>query len=906
MGIHGRERERARIAELVEGARAGNGGALVVRGEPGVGKSVLLADAAGATDGARVLRTQGIESEAPLAFAALQRLLLPVMRLVEKVAPPQAHALRVAVGAEAGADADRFLVFLATLSVLAEAAEEQPLLVIVDDAHWLDDASAAALLFAARRIQLEPVAMLFGVRDEDPHGFDAEDLPRLEVSGLDQAGATALLAEQAGAEVSAEVGAALLASTRGNPLALVELPEVLTAAQLSGRAPLPERVPVTGGVERVFLDRTRRLSPDAQRLLLVAAADDSASVATVQRAARSLGVPLDALDEVQRSGLVSVAGDRLELRHPLVRSAVYGGATIVERRRVHLALADALDPEDQDRQVWHRVAGADEPDAALVADLDAVGERALRRGGHEAAAAAFERAAQLTAEAEGRATRTYQAAREAWLAGQAVRARRLCDSAAVIAVEPGLRADIARLRARVEWNIGSVQLGHRMVLQAARDVAPHDPRRAREMAMFAAALAAFGGDSGVDIDPLDFVGDPGPDATMRERCFADLIVGLDHVVAGRWPEAARVLGELFVVAEDLDEGDQDLLPNLGIAAFHVGDDEAANRYHGRLLARARDTGAMLMVLYSLTRIALTDTATGHWATAEGRSSEAVTLGESTSQPALATLPKAWLMLLAAQRGSDAYDGLLTEVEEVLAARPTGILDLVLRDITRWAKGVRAADRPAASFHQLAQMSHHVTRRMAAIDRLEIAVRADQAEAARLWTEDLEQFAAATGQGWAAAAAAHGRALLADGADSERHFVEALEHHASSPRIFNRARTQLAYGEFLRRARRRVDAREQLRAALTVFEDLDARPWADRAAVELRASGETARKRDPFAETRLTPQEVQVAGLVSQGLSNKDVAAQLFLSPRTIDFHLRNVFAKTGVSSRTELAQLQLG
>jgi DNA-binding CsgD family transcriptional regulator len=477
---------------------------------------------------------------------------------------------------------------------------------------------------------------------------------------------------------------------------------------------------------------------------------------------------------------------------------------------------------------------------------------------------------------------------------------------AELATEPGLRADNARLRARVEWNTGSVQLGHRMVLVAAREVAPHDPVRAREMAMFAAALAAFGGGSGVDIDPLDFVGEPGPDAPARERLFADLIVGLDHVVAGRWPQAAEVLHDLFDRTEVLDEGDQDLLPNLGIAALHVGDDRAATRYHGRVLARARDTGAMMMVLYSLTRIALTDLATGQWARAEGRSTEAITLGESTSQPVLATMPRAWLLLLAAHRGTDTYDALLAEVERVLADQPTGILDVVLRDVSRWAKGVAAADRPAAAFHQLAQMSHDVTRRMAAIDRIETAVRADQAEAAGLWVSDLAMFAEATGEAWAAAAAAHGRAVLADGEEAERHFTEALEQHARSPRAFDRARTQLAYGEFLRRGRRRVDARDQLRAALAGFEDLGARPWADRAAAELRASGETARKRDPFAETKLTPQEVQVAGLVSQGMSNKDVAAQLFLSPRTIDFHLRNVFAKTGVSSRTELARLQLG
>jgi DNA-binding CsgD family transcriptional regulator len=903
--IHGREREQGALAALAQAARDGQGGVLVLRGEPGLGKSVLLRDAVASAGDMRVLRTQGIESEAPLAFAALQRLLRPVLPLLERLPAPQAHALRVALGEAEGEHGDRFLVFLGTLNLLAEAAEQRPVLAVVDDAHWLDDASAAALLFAARRLQLERVALLFAAREGDVRGFDSGELPELRLTGLDRDGVTALLTEQAGAPVSPEVGAQLLASTGGNPLALVELPEVLSVEQLDGRAPLPGQLPVTGGVERVFLDRARRLSPDAQRLLLVAAADDSTRLSTVQQAARSLGVPHAALHEVERSGLVTIADGQVEMRHPLVRSAVYNGATTVERRQAHRSLADALGDEDADRRVWHRAAGADEPDDALVAELDDAAERAHRRGGHEAAAAAFERAAELTSDGAGRSRRLYSAARCAWLTGQPARAKALCEAARTVADDPCLRADIARLRARIEWNTGSVQLGHRMILQAAREVAPYDERRAREMAMFAAALACFGGESGVGIDPLDFVGAPAPDAPGRERWFAELIVGLDHVVHGRWAEAAEVIGVLLRDAAGLDEGDQDLLPNLGIAALHIGDDAAAAGYHSRLLARARDTGAMVMVLYSLTRLVATDVATGDWSTGDGRATEAIGLGDETGQPVLAAGPRAWLLVLAAHRGGDDYDRLLADVEAVVAAQPMGILDALIRDQLRWAKGVRAADRPAAAFHQFGQMALDVSKRMAAIDRLECAVRADQPEAARLWVADLERFAEATGQAWAWAAAAHGRALLADGDAAEEAFRSALAHHESSGRVFDRARTRLAYGEFLRRNRRRVDAREQLRAALATFEDLEARPWVERAAQELRASGETARKRDPSTATRLTPQEVQVATLVRQGLSNREVAAQLFLSPRTIDFHLRNVFTKTGVSSRVELARLSL-
>ncbi|WP_203231036.1 ATP-binding protein [Nocardioides caldifontis] len=909
MAILGREQEQAALDALVARARQGEGGALVVRGEAGLGKSALLTDVverARSAGDLQVVRTQGVESEAPLAFAALQRLLRPVLGLADHVPPPQADALRVALGEAVGDGADRFLVFLGTLNLLADAAQETPVLAVVDDAHWLDDASAAALLFVARRLQQERVAVVFAAREGAERTFESGDLPELRLRGLDRAGVARLLAERAGAAVSPEVAAELLARTGGNPLALVELPDVLSADQLGGRAPLPKQVPVTEGVERVFLERARRLGADAQRLLLVAAADDSGRLTTVQRAAAALGVASAALDDVERSGLVRVTEGALELRHPLVRSAVYGAATTGERRAAHRALASVLGADEEDRRVWHRAAGADEPDPEVVADLDRAAQRAHHRGGHEAAAAAFERAAELTTDPEGRSARLYAAARCSWLTGQPGRARLLAEAAAPGATDPLLRADVALLRARIEWNTGSIQVGHRMVLQAAHDVAEHDESRAREMAMFATALASFGGDSGVDVDPLQLVGSPPADAPRRDRALAALAVGLDHVSHDRWQQAADVLRPLLRTAEVVDEDDQDLMPNLALAAWHVGDDEAAARLHGRLLGRARDTGAMVMVLYALTRLALTDLATGAWGRAEARATEALSLAEETGQPVLITAPRAILLVLAAHRGGEQYDALLQQVEAGLAQQAAGTLDVMTRDVVRWAKAVRELDRPAAAFHQAGGMANDVARRMAAVDRLETAVRAEQPEAARLWVDDLTAFAAATGRSWAAAAAAHGRALLAPAEEADAHFAAALEHHEGSPRAFDRARTRLAYGEHLRRRRRRVDAREHLRAALATFEDLGATPWAERAATELRASGETARKRDDTEAPRLTPQELQVATLVAQGLSNREVAAQLFLSPRTIDFHLRNVFAKTGVTSRVELTRLPLG
>lgn len=902
--LHGRERERREIAALIDEAWTARGGALVLRGEPGVGKSVLLDDAVAGGEGMRVLRTQGIESESPLAFAALHRFLRPVLDHVERLPAPQARALRAAFGQSDDEGIDRFLVFLGALSLLAEAAEDGPVLGIVDDAQWLDDASAAALLFIARRLQVERIALLFGVREDDTRGFAGGDLPQLRVQGLDRDAAAALLTERAGVPVSAEVCDRLMGTTGGNPLALVEMPDVLTTDQLGGSTRLPARLPVTEGVERVFLDRSRHLSAQAQTLLLVAAADDSGQLSTIRRAAGLLGAGDDAMEAVERSGLLRVSGAGVELRHPLVRSALYSAATSSERRRVHGALAEVMvHHDDADRRAWHRAAAADAPDGPVVEELDEVAERARQRGGHEAASAAWERAAELTSQSEARGARIYAAARSAWLAGQPTRARLLADEAVATLCEPGLRSDAARLRARIEWNTGSVRLGHRMVMQAARDVVDTDPERAREMAMFGAALATFGGASDIGIDPTELIPDGEEPTAPRARCFTAMLLGLNHLANDELAKAAPLLREALELGDAI--GDTDLLPNLGIAALQMGHDEASTRIHTLLESRARESGALVMVLYSLTRRGITEIATGQWNRARANTSEALHLAEGMDQPGLTAMPLSFLALLTAFRGDAASEEHVAAWEQVTATHATGIVESLTQDMIRWAKGLREP-HAASSYLELSRISHPITRTMAAIDRIEAALRAEEPDQALAWADELERYATATEMSWALAAAAHGRAVLSDGAEAEEHFERALAHHASSQRRFDVARTELAYGEFLRRARRRVDARAHLRRALQIFDELEAVRWSERAGQELRASGETARKRDPSTAGQLTPQEQQVARLVQDGLSNRDVAAQLFVSPRTVDFHLRNVFAKLGLTSRSELARLSLG
>ena len=904
--LAGRDAERAAIAAVLDAARDGSGGSLVVHGVAGVGKSALLADAVAAAPDMRVLRTSGVESESPLAFAALQRLLWPLTDRLDTLPGPQRQALGAALGVVSG-ESERFLVYLGTLTLLAEAAAESPVLVLADDAHWLDEGSAAALLFAARRLQDERVALVFAARDGDAREFDAPDLPALAVGGMHASEAQALLSAHLDGEVDPGVTEELVSATGGNALALVELARLLSSDQLVGRSPLPNPLPLTGGVERAFLDRYRRLSEPAQQFLLVAAADDTARLTVVSDAAAKIDADETALDEVERSGLLRADGDTIALHHPLVRSAIYSAATTAQRRAVHRALASAL-ARDPDRQAWHLAAAADRPDDEVVAALDGVAERAAARGGHEAAAAAWSRAAELTAAGEDRARRLFRAASSAWLGANPARATALAGAAAADVTEPVLRAQLLTLQGQIEWNTRSLNDGYDLVLRAIESAAAgdaHGQELAGQLAMLAAALSAFGARSSRVLDLSAFAPDPGPDAPLRGQAAAALLRGFVATAAQHWSAAIADFRRAFALLESQPVDDHVLQPNLGIAAMLTGDDERGMQLHEQQLVAARRTGALTMVEHALTRGATFQIATGAWTQAATAATEAVSLVAGTGHPGLTALPLTQLALVAALRGEDGADAHLAEVSAIRERHPVGITDPLVVDLAHWARGLREAGHPAGALHHLEQIESPWIARMAAVDRLETAVRAERRDLAGAWLAELADFAAASGAAAAIAVVEHGRALLGEGAEVEEHFERAIAAHAEALRVPDRARTELAYGEHLRRARRRVDARAHLRTALTLFEQLGAAHWAERASQELRASGETARKRDVSTATELTAQERNVTTLVRQGLATKDVAAQLFVSPRTVDFHLRNVFAKLGVTSRGELAALEL-
>ncbi|WP_344771721.1 helix-turn-helix transcriptional regulator [Nocardioides panacisoli] len=903
--LRGRGLEQAKLRELLDRARAGHGAALLVRGQPGVGKSVLLEDAVTATDDLIVLRTRGVESEAPLPFAALHRLLRPVLDHLDRLPDPQARSLRAAFGESTDDVSDRHLVFLATLNLLSEVAGERPVVAVVDDAHWLDDASSAALLFAARRLEGEAVALLFAVRDDEVGAFDSRDLSMLTVSGVDADAAEALIADQLGAAVAPAVRAELLDVTAGNPLGLLELTRALSAEQLSGRARLPDRLPLTEGVERTFLDRYRRLPAPAQTLLLVAAADDSGRVSTIARAAQSLGAGADAMDAAEESGLLTEVDGVLALRHPLVRSAIYGAATSSKRRQAHRALADALvGTPQEDRRAWHLAASVDGPDEEVVAALDDAAERARRRGGHEAAAAAWTRAAELTLDAHARAQRLFAAAGSNMAAGHPAESDRLARAALLDATDPLLRADLIALQGQVEWNTGSLDDGYRLVCEAATTAAPHDPARARVLAMLAAALASFGARSVGAPDPTTVAPPPGPDAPNEELVAGWLLDGFAAVRRNDWAEAAISLRRAWETPIAPDASPM-LHHNLAIATMHLGDDTRAAQLHDLQLQHAREASAVNMVEHALTRGVVFRIATGAWAQATSYAEEAMLLDRNLGLDELVTFPLAELAVIAALRGDPQARARLQELERAMEQHPPrGTISGLVAGFAQWAAARQLDITPATALHHLEQIELPIARGLTALDRIETAVRADRRDLAQAWLDEIRAFAEGTDMSWAWATVHHGRAILGEG-DAEENFRTALEWHAKSSRLPARARTQLALGEFLRRNRRRTDARVPLREALETFETLGASFWAERASQELRASGETARRGADLVATELTAQESQVAGLVRQGLSNKDVAGRLFISPRTVDFHLRNVFTKLGISSRTELAALAL-
>jgi DNA-binding NarL/FixJ family response regulator len=910
--LYGRHAECAVIDRLLADVASSRSGVLVLRGEAGVGKSALLTyGQERAAPTMRVLRGLGVQSESELPFAALHQILHSVLNYVGRLPAPQAAALRRAFGMAAGRGDDCFLVAVGVLSLLAEVAEAGPLLCVVDDAQWLDQASADALTFTARRLEAEGVVLLFAASDSDVRRFQAPGLPELRLGGLDDEAARVLLTEQSPSRLSPSVRDRLVASASGNPLALLELLAELSAEQLAGRQPLPNPLPVSAGVERAFLERVRRLPEATQQVLLLAAAEDTGDLAIVFRAARRLGTDTRAIEAAETAGLVRLSEIGLEFRHPLVRSAVYRGATFNQRRDAHLALAAVLPGERHaDRRAWHRAVGTVGSDAAAADQLERTAEQARRRSGYAVAARALERSAQLSPTDGPRARRLVAAAAAAWLAGRPDRALALLDQVGSNAMMLHQQADINRLRGVIELRCGAPTVAFKALVAGAVEIAPVDSHKALEMLVEASQAASYLGDMALAVEAGENAAGLPSSQDPADHFMVRLLVGIGSMLEGDSRRGVPLLREAVALAAVLE--DPRLIVWAGTAARYLGGDAAAHGFYARAVEQARADGEVSTLPHVLEYLADAEVWAGHYTAAAASASEGLRLARETGQENSACRHLGILALIAAIQGREEACG--SHATEALAhAIPRGLR--LHAASASWALALLdlGLGRPAEALPRLEALTatssgikHPVIALLATPDLVEAAIRVGRTETVQATLAGFERWAEHATPAWALALAPRCRGLISAGAVADHHFTQALRLHAKSGRPFDRARTDLLYGEALRRARRRSEARIHLRAALETFEHLGAIPWAERARAELRASGETTRPRDLSSMYQLTPQELQIVHFVGEGATNREVAAKLYLSPRTIDYHLRSIFAKLDISSRAELIRHHLG
>ncbi|MFI7125765.1 helix-turn-helix transcriptional regulator [Nonomuraea sp. NPDC050153] len=903
----GRNAEIALLKGMIAESGTGRGNAVVVCGEAGIGKSALLAEAARAAgDDALVQRITGVEAEAELPFAAVHLLLRPARHLVAGLPDAQRAALLGAFGESQGGAQDRFLVGLAVLTLLADLAEERPLLCLVDDVQWLDRASADALVFAARRLEAERITMILAARDDGAEP-PVHGIPELRLAGLDRADCETLLAESAD-DLVAEVRDRVIEEAGGNPLALLEFAAALGPEQRAGRlAPLPLRAPrlsLPGRLEQSLRAAIRRLPEPTQLLLLVAAAEGSGSLELVLRAAAGFGAGLPDLEPGERHHLVRISDDRLRFRHPLVKTAAYHEAPLARRVAAHRALADALDGDEHaDRRAWHLSAAAVGPDEETSDVLAAAGDRARHRGSHASAATAYERAAQLTVDQERRARRLAAAAEAALGAGQLDRAGAAADRGRRLNRDPVVLARLVAVRAAVDSEHGSP--APPALIDAAAGIAGSAPADAAALLATAAGEAWFAGDHAALARAADLLESLPPGTSA----VAGAVRGMERVAAGD-PAAGLPLLRA-AVALPHSASDQVGGTYAVFSALMTGDDDAACELAAARVAACREQGLIGALPHALQLLTQAQILRGSHAEAAESGAEAWQIARDTGQAGRLRHLHGILARLAAVEGADDRCVRLAGQAEGSARERHGSgwggCALTLLDLVR-ARYEAVADRMARVLD--GPLGHTVIVTFAIADYVEACARlGDPARASGAFAR-FDAWAAASGRPWATAVAHRCRALLAPRGEAEAHYGAALEWHARGGRMFEQARTELLYGEWLRRARRRSDAGAQLRSAMGRFAALGAAPWAERARTELAATGARADLPELGVEAKpldaLTPQELQVVRLAAAGATNRQIGAQLFLSPRTVGFHLYKAYPKLGISSRAELAGLDLG
>jgi DNA-binding CsgD family transcriptional regulator len=899
--LRGRHRECESLDWLLDEVRRGQSRVLVLRGEAGVGKTALLEYLVGNASGCRILRAAGIESEMELAFAGVHQLCAPVLSHLPHLPGPQRDALGTAFGLSAGGATDRFLVGLAVLSLLSEAAEERPLVCVVDDAQWLDRASAQVLGFVARRLLAEPVAMVFAVRNP---GEDHElGLPVMVVGGLSDGDARALLDSAIPGRLDERIRDRVVAESNGNPLALLELPKGLTAAELAGGFGLPDARPVANRIEQSFLRRVRTLPAETQRLLLTAAAEPVGDVTLLWRAAEVLGIGADAAAPAEADGLIEL-GSRVRFRHPLARSAAYRAAAVRDRPEIHRALAEATDPSaDPDRRAWHRAQAALEPDETVAGELERSADRAQGRGGIAAAAAFLERATELTPDPARRGARALAAAQAKFEAGDANAAYELLGTAEIGPLDELQRARLARMRAHIGFAQRRGSDAPALLLDAAKRLEALDAALARETYLEALGAAVFagrlGGRCGVrEVAKAARAAPPGPQPRRPIDLLLDGVATRFTEGYGAGVPALRRALQAFRREALRSEDDLRWLWLAWLFAGDLWDDEAWHELATRAVRLAHEAGALTVLPLDLEYRAAVHLHAGEFAAASALIEEADAITAATGNAPL----RYTALFLAAWRGDEAQTLKLIEARARDAtARGEGRAIGSVQCITAVLyNGLGRYDAALAGARQACDHDDLCICGWSLVELVEAGARSGAHEAAAAALRQLEERARAVGTDWALGILARSRALLASGQAADALYREAIERLGRCRIVVHLARAHLVYGEWLRRENRRMDARKQLRIAYEMLSRIGAEAFAERARAELLATGETVRKRTIETREVLTAQEALVARLAAEGRTNPEIGSQLFISPRTAEYHLHKVFTKLGISSRRSL------
>jgi DNA-binding CsgD family transcriptional regulator len=896
----GRHAECVALDQLLTDVRAGRSRVLVLRGEAGVGKSALLGYLSDRLEGLDVAKALGVESEMELAYSGLHQLCAPMLDRLDRLPTPQRTALATVFGLSEGPAPDRFLVGLAALTLFADLAERQPLVCIVDDAQWLDQTSAQILGFVARRLLAERVAIVVAARTGIGDGV-LTGLPELHVGALGESDALALLLANLQGPLDAAVCERIVAESHGNPLALLELPRTWSVAELAGGFGLPDSLPVAGRIEESYLRRLRLLPSDTQLLVLAAAAEPVGDPVLFRRAAQTLEIDMAAVEAAAEAGLLSV-GRRVEFAHPLVRSSTYRSAAEHDRHRVHRALGDATDAEtDPDRRAWHRAQATPGPDEEVAAELERSAGRAQARGGVAATAAFRQRAVALTQDPLRRAERALAAAEASLQAGAFDDALRLIATAEAGALDDFQHARLDLLRGHLAFASAFVSDAPALLLEAARRLEAFDPALAREtylIAWFAACTAGSSAESDVMKEICDAV-QALPQQAVAPHALDLLLDGLTLLTSEGRVAATPVLQHAATELANMPAGDVLRWGWAAPAASNaVWDYEGSLAIATRNLQIIRQAGAFAELPLHILALGLARTMIGDFAGAAAVMSETEGIEAATGRRTVYAL-QGLLALQGKEAEASALIASVTEQAASLGQKPEAIM-------AHWAAAVlynglaRYGEAKAAAEQATSNSYDPWTPPRTLPELVEAAVRTGDAEMANDALDRLTSTTQPAGTDYALGIEARSRALLSDGAAAEALYREAIERFGRTRLRPELARAHLLYGEWLRREGRRVDAREQLRSAYDMCAAIGMEAFAGRARRELLATGETVRKRSIETRNQLTPQEEQIARLARDGLTNPEIGAQLFISARTVEWHLRKVFTKLDIGSRRQL------